>query len=123
MRDKVIERLGFLGYTVTDADWPLLDCLIDKVAQTIRNECNVEDIPDGLLHVAVDMVCGEFLLLKQATGQLEGLDIASAVASIKQGDTTVAFATVDVTITFDGLVDHLINGGKSQFSVFRRFRW
>ena len=123
MKDAITEKLGFLGYTVTDADGPIIDLLIAKVTQTIKNECNVDEVPDGLFHVAVDMVCGEFLFLKQATGQLENFDTEAAVNSIKQGDTTVSFAVGDEAITFAGLVDRLMNGGRGQFYAFRRLRW
>ena len=123
MKEKVIERLGAVGYTVMDEDKPLICILINRVSQKIKNDCNVDDVPDGLIHVAVDMVIGEFLLIKRSTGGLDGFDVAHAVSAIKQGDTNVSFAVGGDTITFDGLVDHLINGGRSQLSAFRRLRW
>jgi len=124
MREDVIRRLESLGYTVdTGTDEWLINFLIDKVANTIKNDCNLTEIPAGLYEVAVDMVCGEFLAAKKGSGQLEGFDVDFAIKQIKEGDTNITFAVPDATITVDWLIKWLIDGTRYQFSAFRRLRW
>jgi hypothetical protein len=94
MIDDVTARLLSLGYTVMTADTFALTFLIDKVTNTIKNECNIDEIPDELHQVAVDMVCGEFLKAKQANGSLDESEIntEAAIKSIKEGDTQITYA-------------------------------
>jgi hypothetical protein len=123
MPEDVISRLAAFGYAVTDADMWLINFIIGKVAETIKNECNVDEVPDGLRYVAVDMVCGEFLLAKQGSGQELGIDVEAAVKQIKEGDTQITYAIPDNSVTLDGLIDILRNGGRGQFAACRRFKW
>lgn len=121
MYEDVVLRLESLGFTVEPAtdDW-VLNYLIGKVTNTIKNECNVTKIPEGLHHVAVDMVCGEFLQMKRGGGQLDELRV---LKQISEGDTTLAFATDGESITFDGLVYILLNSGRDQFITYRKLKW
>ena len=119
----IVTRLQSLGYMVTDADKWLIGYLIGKVANEIRNECNVDSIPKGLHQIAVDMVCGEFLMMKKGSGQLEDFDVAGAVKQIKQGDTDVTYAIGDDSITAETLIHSLMTGGRAQFARFRRLVW
>jgi hypothetical protein len=123
MYEDVIERLKSLGYEVNELDDWLLRFEINAVTQTIKNECNVTEVPDGLHFVAVDMICGKFLFAKKGSGQLDGFDVEAAAKSIKEGDTQVTYAISDTSITLDGLIGTLISAGKSQFTTYRRFAW
>jgi hypothetical protein len=69
------------------------------------------------------MVCGGFLKMKKGTGQLSGFDVEAAVKQISEGDTSVTYAVTDSSITLDGFIDGLINGGKPRFAAFRRLLW
>jgi len=122
--EDIVKRLASFGYTVKEPDdnW-VLQFLIGKVTNEIKNECNVCKIPAGLHYVAVDMVCGEFLNSKKGTGQLEGFDVEAAVKQVKEGDTSITFAVGDNSITLDGFIYFLMNYGKSQFITFRRLKW
>ena len=60
MLDKVKERLRSFGYEVQDGDEAIIAFSIQKVENTIKNDCNVSSIPDGLENIAVDMAAGEF---------------------------------------------------------------
>ena len=129
MYDDIVKRLESFGYIadpVTDT-WVIL-FLMDKVTNTIKNECNIYEIPAGLYQIAVDMVCGEFLKSKGATGQLAdtGINTEAAIKQIKEGDTSITYAVGEdakSAVTFDYLVDFLLNYGKSQFATYRRFIW
>jgi hypothetical protein len=123
MYEDVVQRLQSLGYEVLEKDEWLINFAIDKVTWTIKNECNVPEIPDGLHFIAVDMVCGEFLFAIKGSGQLENFDVEAAVKSIKEGDTQITYAISDNSITLDGLIDSLIRTGRSQFVTYRRFVW
>ncbi|MDR3090803.1 MAG: hypothetical protein LBU36_01205 [Clostridiales bacterium] len=123
MVEDVKNRLGTLGYTVSDADEWLLNFAIDKITWLIRNECNTAEIPEGLHFAAVDMVCGEVLFVKKRSGGLDGLEVPAAVKSIKEGDTAVTYAVSDDGVTLDGFISALKNSGAEQLARYRRFAW
>ena len=65
MLDDVKKRLESFGYIVTDADAWVLDFIIKKVENHIKNQCNTSTVPEGLYEIAVDMAVGEFYLVKR----------------------------------------------------------
>lgn len=121
--------LESFGYTLQDGDDWLLGFCIQKVENSIKNECNVSSVPCGLKKVATQMVVGEFLFSKKGIGQLQGLniDIDAAVKQIQEGDTSVTFAFGDGSMTpekrLDLLIAFLMQNGKSQFVRYRRLKW
>lgn len=129
MLDMVKDRLRSFGYEIQDGDETLLDFCIQKVENTIKNDCNVPDIPGGLLNVAVDMAVGEMLTAKKtfAPDSITGLDLEAAVKQIQTGDTNVTFATGEGSLTaeqrLDNFLSYLMTYGRKQFSCFRRIRW
>jgi hypothetical protein len=123
MLEDVKQRLQSLGYTavITD-DWILGFCK-DKVEAHIRNSCNVAEVPEGLRHIAVDMVCGEFLFGKKQSGQSIGIDFEAVVKSIAEGDTTVTFdASVSPEAKYDALISYLMHS-EVDFAAYRRIKW
>lgn len=124
--EMVLKRLDSFGYTVKESDAWMIGFAMKKVENTILNECNISEIPDGLNHTAVDMACGEFLLGKKQTGQLAlgDLDLNGAIKSIKEGDTQV---TMDESESdsdkVDSLINYLMNNGRGDLVCFRRIRW
>ena len=130
MREDIIKRLASLGYTFDEGkDGWVISFLIDKVTNLIKNETNLTEIPEGLYQIAVDMVCGEFLKAKKASGDLGGFDVDLDTALLQkkyQGDTSFTFAVDKINSAeerLDYLIHHLLNYGKLHFSHFRRFRW
>jgi hypothetical protein len=122
----VLQRLISLGYKLEENDDWILCFAIQGVENHIKNSCNVTSLPNELLNVAVDRVCGEFLFTKKQTGQLtiDGLDLTGAIASISEGDTSVSFvsgATDDDR--FNLLVNYLMNKGDGDFVCYRRLKW
>lgn len=121
--------LESFGYEMQDGDDWLLGFCIQKVENSIKNECNVSSVPCGLKKVASQMVVGEFLFAKKGIGQLQGLeiDIDAAVKQIQEGDTSVTFAFGDGSLTpekrLDMLIAYLMQNGKSQFVHYRRLKW
>jgi hypothetical protein len=126
MLDDVIERLASFGYTVTEADSWVLTFVIEKVENHIKNSCNISSIPEGLHQMAVDMVVGEFLMGKKASGQLDESEImnSEAVTSIKLGDTQVNFGD-DRTASqqLDSLIAFLMKGYEADLASYRKMAW
>lgn len=127
--ESVTSRLESLGYEVRDADSASLAFCVEKVRSTIKNEINWQDVPEGLVHIAVDMAVGEFLkgLMTFSPDALSGFDLDAAVKRIQTGDETTEFAVGEGTMTDEqrltAFVDYLLNYGKSEFNSFRRLRW
>lgn len=129
MLEMVRERLKSFGYELQEGDEFALTFSIQKVENTIKNDCNTSSIPDGLMNIAVDMAVGEFLTAKKtfSPDSLAGLDLDYAIKQIQEGDTTTVFATGDGTQTaeqrLDTLISWLLTYGRDQFSCYRRLRW
>ena len=115
-----------MGYKLEENDCFPLCFAIQSVEKHIKSSCNVTVIPDELLNVAVDRVCGEFLFTKKQAGQLtiDGLDLNGAVASISEGDTSISFVTgASDEDRFNQLVKHLMTKGDGDFVCYRKLKW
>lgn len=127
MLEDVTKRLASFGYEVTEADTWVLGFIIQKVENYIKDNCNVDVVPEGLHQIAVDMAVGEFLLGKKSTGQLTGFNLEAAIKQIQEGDTTVTFAYGDGDSTpekrLDGLISYLMTYGKGKFAAYRCIKW
>ena len=127
--DTVKERLKSFGYEVKAEDEFALTFCVEKVRNTIKNEINWTDVPEGLEHIAVDMTVGEFLLSKKtfAPNDLVGFDLDYAVKQIQTGDTNTVFATGEGSLTpeqrLTAFINYLLSYGKAEFNSFRRIRW
>lgn len=123
----VLNRLESLGYTLKDSDDWVISFAVQKIENTIKNECNVTMIPDGLKNVAVDMICGEILYSLKNSGKLEGFNLEVALQSVQAGDTNVTFAVGQGSKTpeqrLDALLSYLISNGRGEFVCYRKFKW
>ena len=123
----VLNRLESLSYTLKATDDWMIGFAVQKVENTIKNETNLDHIPDGLLNIAVNMICGEFLFSLKQSGQLEDFDLETAVKTVQSGDTTVTFAVEKSSMTpeqrLNHLLSYLINDGRSEFICYRKIRW
>ena len=123
---EVKQRLNSFGIETTEADDATLVFLIAKTQQSIKNECNLSEVPDELQYVLVDWVCGDFLQTQFSLGnlELENIDLAGALASVKEGDTTVSFDNSQSdSARFESLVSALLHTGRSELLCFRKLRW
>ena len=59
--ETVKERLKSFGYEAKEEDASALAFCVEKVHNTIKNDINCQDVPEGLEYIAVDMAAGEFL--------------------------------------------------------------
>ena len=129
MLEQVKEQLESFGYILKEGDEVILTFSIQKVENTIKNDCNVPSIPDGLMNIAIDMAIGEFLTAKKtfAPADLEGFDLEYAVKQIQTGDTNTVFATGEGSMTpeqrLTSFIHYLLTYGRAEFSCYRKIRW
>lgn len=125
MDELIVQRLASFGYIVTDDDTWVIGFCKDMVENHIKNTCNITSIPEGLVEIAVDRVCGEFLFVKKQTGQLDTtFNIEMAVKSVQAGDTNVSFETTQSPETrFDTLTSYLQSRGEGDLISYRKIRW
>lgn len=122
----VKQRLSKFGYEVKTEDEFALGFCIDKICTSIKNDCNLSEIPNGLFYIAVDMSAGEFLKAKRVSSpaELACLDVDGAVKSLKVGDISAEIAagdTPDQKLT--ALIDYLLTYGKGEFACYRKLKW
>ena len=126
--EDVVERLTALGYNLEEGDTLTLQGKILKAEQHIKNFCNISEVPEELYYVAVDMVAGEFLKEKLATGTktCEGVDFENDnIKQITEGDVSITYNSDNsnsATARYNALIDSLCNRD-SELLAFRRLRW
>ncbi len=129
MLEMVKERLKSFGYELQEGDEFALDFSIQKVENTVKNDCNASSIPDGLVNIAVDMAVGEFLTVKKtfSPDSIAGIDLDFAVKQIQVGDTSTAFAVGEGCQTpeqrFNDFIHYLLTYGRDEISCYRKIRW
>lgn len=126
--ETVVARLAMLGYTVTEDDRGSLEYLIPKCELDILANINHRELPDGLFYTLVDMVAGQFLFHKKASGGLTGFDFEAPVKSISEGDISVTFSGASdgassAESRFDALLDSLMRPRESVLAAYRRLKW
>lgn len=122
----VVNRLVSLGYTPTDEDSWMIAYSIKGTVNHVLNQINHSTVPEGLVEIVVDMVCGEFLNAKFLSGQLDlnALDLDAMIQSVSQGDTSVSFSAEGSDETkLKGLLSWLIHGKEGDLICYRKMRW
>lgn len=126
LREKVIDFLIFIGITEPEKDG-LLDLIIKNVSYKVLNETNtVLPMAEGLESIAVYMAIGEYLSFKKTSGQLENIDLETAVKQIQQGDTNIQYAIGEGSQTPEQRLDNLITmllDRENELIKFRRLVW
>lgn len=124
--EMVLDRLNSFGYEVNEEDAWVIGFTMQKVENHIKNECNIPEIPDGLINVAVDMVCGEFLSQLFSLGKLNDIQITQTLSSVSLGDTSVSYntsGTVDKVGLFTNMMNNLIHGKEGELACYRKMCW
>ena len=126
-RELVIDRLGQLGYEVEQSDWKQIDFELNKTINYVKNYCNITTIPDILDYRIIDRVCADFLFYKKNSGSLQGFNYEAVIKQIKEGDTTISYATGQGEDTpenrFDSFVKQLERGFDKWITPYRCVRW
>lgn len=129
MLDMAVKRLESFGYKIKAEDKAILQFAAEKASNTVKNDCNVSEVPEGLMNIAVDMAVGEFLTAKKAFApqDITGIDLDIAVKQIQTGDTNTVFAAGDGSLTPEQRLDRFINClltyGRREFACYRKIRW
>ena len=126
MTETVVERLVSLGYTPTDEDTWMIAFSVQKTTNHVLNQINHKTIPEGLVEIVVDMICGEFLNSKFLSGQLDltSLDLDGMIQSVSQGDTSVSFSAEGSDESkLKGLLSWLIHGKEGDLICYRKMQW
>lgn len=124
--EAVLERLESFGVTITEDDAFLITFSINATISTIKTTCNINELPEGLFFVAVDMVCGEYLDAMKNMNKLniKSLDLNGAVTQIKEGDTSVTFdASTTDEAKLSAFIHYLLYGRKGELVCYRKMKW
>ena len=113
-----------LGYEVSKDDTALLTICKNKVENSIKNICNINEIPNGLDSVVLDRICGEFLFAKNQIGKLdENYDAEDKIQQISEGDTSITFSGMSHGEKLDLLINSLMNSGTDELRSCRKMGW
>lgn len=117
-----VKRLTSYGVTVDEI---ALGVAAGKTEEKIRNFCNITEIPEGLFHTAVNMVCGEYLNQMNLLGRLdaEAFPADAAIKSISEGDVSVSF--MDNASASDKLTAFIkgLSECEGDLLAYRRLTW
>jgi len=123
----VLDFLTDVGYETASEDESLVDRLLSATVSTIKNQCNISELPTDLDNVVIIRTCGAFLRLKGATSDLTAtFNINAAYKKIVEGDVTVELSTPDSVSPQKMLSDYikaLEEYGKRDIVAFRKVRW
>ncbi|MFJ8064901.1 hypothetical protein ACIQYS_09730 [Psychrobacillus sp. NPDC096426] len=125
---EIKERLKGLGVPASIEDEYILNFIIEKVTNHIKTQTNLSNIPVPLHHIAIDMVVGEFLMMKKSMGQLaiDGIDFGLVAKTIQDGDTTTTFAIDKDNMTpeasFNAFINYLRHDS-FDFIAYRVLTW
>lgn len=126
-KEKVITRLGQLGYIAKFVDYEIITFELDTVLNYVKNYCNITIIPDILDNRIVDRVCSAFLFNQKNAGKLDGFNYEIAIKELKEGDTTIKYANGSGDDTpesrFDSMVKQLERGFDKWLTPHRALRW
>ena len=128
MESDAWQLLAALGVTISEGD-PLLGYLLGSVKERICNLTAQDEIPDGLAHVAVEMIAGLYLQMSKDSGTLSaaGISLDAPAKSITEGDTTVSYAVGEGTSTpeqrLNEMVDAMIHSREREIYRYRKLVW
>lgn len=126
--EQVIDRLKQFGYEVTnELDMLQVQFELTTTLNYVYNYCNIKTIPELLDNRIIDRACAYFLFNKKNSGTLEGFDYDTVIKQIKEGDTTIQYATGQGEDTpenrFDSFVKQLERGFDKWLTPHRALRW
>lgn len=93
IKDKVKSLLESIEYEFKESDELSLNFALDKAKNYVGNYCNIDDFPNGLIIILVNLVFVEFLCLKKLfePSALKGLDFSKTLSSISEGDVSLSY--------------------------------
>lgn len=128
LNEKALALLAAMGIEAPESD-PLFRFIVDSVTESILNETNQDELPEGLVNLAAEMVAGKYLQALKASGseKLSAINLDAAVKQIEEGDTSVTFAVGEGSQTpeqrLDDLISRLCDGRRGEIYKYRRLLW
>lgn len=126
-KEMVIERLGHFGYSVSAENEGIVEFELKKTIDYVYNYCNITEIPSILEYRIIDRVCSYILFNLKNACKLENFDYDAVIKQIKEGDTTIQYATGQDGDTpesrFDSFVKQLERGFDKWLTPHRSLRW
>lgn len=111
---ELVRLKKLLGIQETDnSQDDLLQFVIDDVEETIKNYCNLDQIPEGLTSTAYRMAMD--LYRYDQPGES---GVPMVVASISEGDTSTSFTGMAEVLAGGILKDY-----QGQLNRYRKFGW
>lgn len=130
MEEEIIELcqelLQLIGIKLSTDDESLISFCVKFAAQTVKNKCNVSEVPEGLKYATAYMACGEFLQMKHQTGTLDAdsIDFDAAASALTIGDVRIDYPDgSNASSKVDTLISFLLTSKGSELACFRKLRW
>lgn len=125
--DEVGNLISAIGVPLSQGDDYLLSFSVGYIEQEIKNSCNVNEVPEGLYKVAVELIVARFLSAKKSKHEVDAdlLDFSPILKELSEGDTKQVWDTSTGSSAeqrLDALIA-LLNDGRNQFVTYRRIRW
>lgn len=110
-----LEKLkGLLGIPENDSSQDIpIQFVMDDVEETIRNQCNLEEVPSGLTITAYRMAVDLYRYERPGEG-----NAPLSVSSISEGDTSASF-----TSAADALAGGILKDYQGQLNRYRKVAW
>lgn len=118
---KEIIRIYFDGYDVELPSDFLIDVKIDEQIQYVFNFCNIDELPDALIHTVAMRCVGELLSITFVTPSSDNEEM-EGVKQITEGDTTISFSNASENLTIEQIKAYK-EYGKHNLMNFRKVKW
>lgn len=125
----VVERLSHFKVEVDAEKKPILQYLLEKTEQRIKNLCNVDEIPEGLEKLVIDMTAAAYISDVDRLYKLVDVELSeeAMIKEIAEGDTRIEFRDKPTEQTFDTqlseIVDKLAKENMDEIIKYRRLCW
>ncbi len=109
----MLEKLKLLLGITDNARDSILQFTLDDVAETVKNYCNIDSIPDGLSNAVVKMAVDIY-----RNEQFGDESSPQTVKSISEGDTSTSFESV--VNSDSNYAESLLKDYKKQLNRYRK---
>ncbi len=109
--EEKLETLKTLLGILEEGQEPLLEFALRDAEETVKNYCNLEEIPKGLEHTIIRMAMDMY-----RNEQFGDNTVPMTVKSISEGDTSTSFGTVESS----GYAQTLLKNYQKQLNRYRK---
>lgn len=120
IKRRLTDDLGILSDDINEANLSFVYLITEE---HIFNNCNIDELPDGLTYHFIDAVCGRYISSLYYTGKLNGFDFEGAFKSVHLGDTSVELTGLSAEEKLNKLIGALNSGLDGELECYRTLRW